>query len=170
MLSNQFVEIKGSVFKKFESGNLFQLACADISERFQLSVFLSIITTRNFFEILGDGAAGDISNYFRVLWQHIIDTLHEPMLFQWTPYTLFGSLKNGFEAVIQSNEFNLIQIIFGPALIILGLEILVDWLKHAFITKFNGIPPNVYKRFKESLCRDLLGIRVGVDAQHARVL
>ena len=28
LLSNQFVEIKGSVFKKFEKENLFQLSCA----------------------------------------------------------------------------------------------------------------------------------------------
>jgi hypothetical protein len=30
LMSNQFAEIKGSVFKKFETGNLFQLACAGI--------------------------------------------------------------------------------------------------------------------------------------------
>lgn len=28
LLSNQFVEIKGSVFKKFEKENLFQMSCA----------------------------------------------------------------------------------------------------------------------------------------------
>jgi hypothetical protein len=28
LLSNQFVEIKGSVFKKFERENLFQLSCS----------------------------------------------------------------------------------------------------------------------------------------------
>lgn len=28
LMSNQFVEIKGSVFKKFEKENLFQLTCA----------------------------------------------------------------------------------------------------------------------------------------------
>jgi len=28
LLSNQFVEIKGSVFKKFEKDNLFQITCA----------------------------------------------------------------------------------------------------------------------------------------------
>ena len=28
LISNQFVEIKGSVFKKFEKENLFQLTCA----------------------------------------------------------------------------------------------------------------------------------------------
>jgi Eukaryotic membrane protein family len=34
-------------------------------------------------------------------------------------------------------------------------ETLVDWLKHAFITKFNHIRPSVYERYKDVLCRDL---------------
>jgi hypothetical protein len=170
MLSNQFVEIKGSVFKRFESGNLFQLACADISERFQLSVYLTIITMRNFFEILGDGAAGDVSNYFWGLWYQLGTALHQSPFHQWNPYTVFGTLKSTFHYVAQSNEFNLFQIIFGPALVILGLEVLVDWLKHAFIAKFNGIPPNIYKRYKESLCRDILGIRTGTEIYKEKVL
>jgi hypothetical protein len=32
---------------------------------------------------------------------------------------------------------------------------LVDWLKHAFITKFNHIRPSVYERYIDVLCRDL---------------
>ena len=31
LMSNQFVEIKGTVFKKFEKENLFQMACAGIT-------------------------------------------------------------------------------------------------------------------------------------------
>jgi hypothetical protein len=34
-------------------------------------------------------------------------------------------------------------------------ETLVDWLKHAFITKFNHIRPSVYERYQDVLCRDL---------------
>ncbi|KAG0296272.1 hypothetical protein BGZ98_001031 [Dissophora globulifera] len=51
LTSNQFVEIKGSVFKKFEKENLFQLSCSDIVERFQLSVFVVIITVPNLVEL-----------------------------------------------------------------------------------------------------------------------
>lgn len=32
---------------------------------------------------------------------------------------------------------------------------MVDWLKHAFITKFNHIRPSVYERYIDVLCRDL---------------
>lgn len=34
-------------------------------------------------------------------------------------------------------------------------EMLVDWLKHAFITKFNHVRPSVYERYTDVLCRDL---------------
>lgn len=34
-------------------------------------------------------------------------------------------------------------------------EMLVDWLKHAFITKFNHIRPSVYERYTDVLCQDL---------------
>jgi len=37
MISNNFVELKGSVFKKFDKNNLFQVACSDVRERFHLS-------------------------------------------------------------------------------------------------------------------------------------
>ncbi|KAK3064345.1 hypothetical protein LTS18_008033, partial [Coniosporium uncinatum] len=51
LMSNQFVEIKGTVFKKFEKENLFQLTCADIVERFQLWLMLLIIAMRNIVEV-----------------------------------------------------------------------------------------------------------------------
>ena|SRR5712671_5356467 len=49
-----------------------------------------------------------------------------------------------------------------PVLTVMLLETLVDWLKHAFITKFNHIRPSVYERYKDVLCRDLAsGSRLG---------
>lgn len=42
-----------------------------------------------------------------------------------------------------------------PVLTVMVSEMLVDWLKHAFITKFNHIRPSVYERYKDVLCRDL---------------
>uniref|UniRef100_A0A1B6M1N2 Uncharacterized protein n=1 Tax=Graphocephala atropunctata TaxID=36148 RepID=A0A1B6M1N2_9HEMI len=43
MISNNFVELKGSVFKKFDKNNLFQVACSDVRERFHLFVLLFIV-------------------------------------------------------------------------------------------------------------------------------
>jgi hypothetical protein len=43
LISNNFVELKASVFKRFEAENLFQVSCADTVERFQLGLFLGLI-------------------------------------------------------------------------------------------------------------------------------
>lgn len=53
LVSNQFVEIKGSVFKKFEKDNLFQITCADIVERFTLTLMLVMVAFRNLIELSG---------------------------------------------------------------------------------------------------------------------
>ncbi|KAF3694184.1 Transmembrane anterior posterior transformation protein 1 -like protein [Channa argus] len=47
MMSNNFVEIKGSVFKKFEKNNLFQMSNSDIKERFTSYILLLIVCLRN---------------------------------------------------------------------------------------------------------------------------
>lgn len=54
-------------------------------------------------------------------------------------------------------SLSLVQTIFLPPAIVLLSEVSVDWLKHAFITKFNHIRPSVYGRFIDVLCKDLVG-------------
>ncbi|ORY54081.1 eukaryotic membrane protein family-domain-containing protein [Leucosporidium creatinivorum] len=130
LLSNQFVEIKGSVFKKFEKENLFQLTCADIVERFQLGIMLFIIALRNLIELSST-----------------------------TSSSLFSILPSSFSLALtlpSLPSLSLLQTIFSPALIVLISECFVDWLKHAFITKFNHIRPKVYGRFIDVLCKDLV--------------
>ncbi|BGP03210.1 Endoplasmic reticulum membrane protein 65 [Rhodotorula toruloides] len=131
LLSNQFVEIKGSVFKKFEKENLFQLTCADIVERFQLALMLFIIALRNLIEL----SSASSSSLFSFL----------PASFRSVSLTL-PSLPT----------LSLLQAIFSPAVVVLVSECFVDWLKHAFITKFNHIRPGVYGRFVDVLCKDLV--------------
>ena len=46
----QFVELKGSVFKKFEKNNLFQMSCSDVRERFHFVILLAIVGVRNMTE------------------------------------------------------------------------------------------------------------------------
>jgi hypothetical protein len=46
-----------AVFKKFEKENLFQIMCADIVERFQLALMLSVIALRNMIEMAGSEIA-----------------------------------------------------------------------------------------------------------------
>ncbi|KAJ3260473.1 hypothetical protein HK103_000615 [Boothiomyces macroporosus] len=164
LMSNQFTEIKGSVFKKFEKANLFQLSCSDIVERFQLSTFLFIITIRNCLEILGNGAIGDLIDNSQLIVTTIINSVTSFITTFDTTLSIdnFSSISSSFYnsiiAILNSNQFTLVQIIIGPAVVVYGTEIMVDWIKHAFIVKFNGISPKVYQRYSESLCRDLLGI------------
>ena len=40
-------------------------------------------------------------------------------------------------------------------LLVLGAEILVDWIKHAFVTRFNDLPAEVYHDYTISLAYDL---------------
>ncbi|KAG0035228.1 hypothetical protein BGZ81_011272 [Podila clonocystis] len=124
LISNQFVEIKGSVFKKFEKENLFQLSCSDIVERFQLSVFVTIITIRNLVELSA------------------------------APPSPFSVYPQSFVPLFSS--MTAMARLLTPCFLVLGCETLVDWLKHAFITKFNQIRPSVYGRFVDILSRDLV--------------
>jgi hypothetical protein len=36
----------------------------------------------------------------------------------------------------------------------MGSEIIVDWLKHAYISKFNNVKPAVYQRYLDVLAKD----------------
>jgi len=47
MISNQFIEIKTSVFKRFERNNLFQLSVADARERFHIFIIVLFVGLRN---------------------------------------------------------------------------------------------------------------------------
>lgn len=121
LLSMQFAEIKASVFKRIDKEGLFQLAIADIVERFQLIIFLIVIAVRNFV------AAGNT-------W---IDVLPH----SWN---------------LHSTHSLLVGVFFGPIITVIGSELIVDWVKHAYIIKFNRIRPHVYERYLQIICSDHL--------------
>eukprot|EP01114_Cavostelium_apophysatum_P023622 TRINITY_DN8958_c0_g1_i1.p1 TRINITY_DN8958_c0_g1~~TRINITY_DN8958_c0_g1_i1.p1 ORF type:complete len:616 (+),score=128.94 TRINITY_DN8958_c0_g1_i1:103-1950(+) len=108
LVSNQFVELKGAVFKKFERENLFQISCSDVVERFYMVLFLTAITMQNF---------SDLEWNLSLYWVN--------------------------------------HMVFSVVMVWLS-ECAVDWIKHAFITKFNHIPPDVYDQFKTRLTSDIV--------------
>lgn len=114
LLSNQFSEIKSAVFKKFERENLFQLTCADITERFQLTAMLFIIGMRNVVEVSNTGLVPR----------------------SWAGWNRW------------------LGAMFGPMFVVVGSEVCVDWLKHAYISKFNNIKSRVYDKFLDVLTFD----------------
>ncbi|KAJ1714665.1 cytomegalovirus gH-receptor family protein [Aspergillus flavus] len=158
LLSNQFVEIKSTVFKKFEKENLFQLTCADVVERFQLWLMLTIIASRN---IVETGAFNFIGNLGSSFTSQSTSTNSTPL--STPPRTMSSILPQSFTIVPSSiiasfshvNSFlpTLAQVL-GPFLVVLGSEMLVDWLKHAYIGKFNNTRPVIYKRFLDILTKD----------------
>ncbi|KAK0640633.1 eukaryotic membrane protein family-domain-containing protein [Cercophora newfieldiana] len=135
LLSNQFVEIKSSVFKRFEKENTFQLACADIVERFQLWIMLLIIGMRNVVE-LGGWSVSDTAG---------ADPVSS------TPYHPASILPASFTVLpnwLWSGE------VLAPFFMVIGSEMIVDWIKHAYVNKFNNIKPTFYARILDILCKD----------------
>ncbi|KAF2837441.1 DUF747-domain-containing protein [Patellaria atrata CBS 101060] len=142
LMSNQFVEIKGTVFKKFEKENLFQLTCADVVERFQLWLMLMIIALRNIVEVgglsislgqsIGSGSANSLGG------NATSGPLRGSSIIP-KSFTIFPKWTGQ---------------VLGPFLLVLGSEMLVDWLKHAYINKFNNTKPAIYGRFLDVLAKD----------------
>ena len=50
-------------------------------------------------------------------------------------------------------------VLIPDVLMVLFTEFLVDWVKHAFITKFNEIPFEVYREYTVSIAYDLAASR-----------
>lgn len=109
MMSNNFVELKGSVFKKFDKNNLFQVSCSDVRERFHLFVLLFIV---------------------------VLQTMRE---YSWKEERLW--------------------VLVPDCLMVLVAEVLVDWIKHAFITRFNELKVDVYRDYTISLAYDMAQTR-----------
>ncbi|XP_011868877.1 PREDICTED: protein TAPT1 homolog isoform X3 [Vollenhovia emeryi] len=109
MMSNNFVELKGSVFKKFDKNNLFQLSCADVRERFHLIMLLLAVS---------------------------LQTMKE---YAW--------------------HSDRLAVLLPDCVLLLLAEVLVDWVKHAFITRFNELPSTVYRDYTVSLAYDMAQTR-----------
>ncbi|XP_047105530.1 protein TAPT1 homolog [Schistocerca piceifrons] len=109
MMSNNFVELKGSVFKKFDKNNLFQVSCSDVRERFHLFVLLFIV---------------------------VLQTMKE---YSWKEERFW--------------------VLLPDCMMVLLAEVFVDWIKHAFITRFNELPVDVYKDYTTSLAYDMAETR-----------
>lgn len=142
LLSNQFVEIKAAVFKKVEKDNLFQLTCADVVERFQLWLMLLIIAMRNMVEV--GGISISISNSF--------DSSSSGQ--NNASFTESLSFTSRIWPTTMSILPKLTGKILGPFFIVLGSEMVVDWIKHAYIGKFNDTKPMLYRRYLDILAKD----------------
>lgn len=161
LMSNQFVEIKGTVFKKFEKENLFQLTCADVVERFQLWHMLVIIASRNIVETggLSSGLSAFTTASSASASSPLASNSSVPLTTALPPMSASSILPRSFTlvpAVVHSitSYAPAVSQVLGPFLVVLGSEMLVDWLKHAYINKFNNTRPAIYDRFLDVLAKD----------------
>jgi hypothetical protein len=86
---NNFAEIKSYVFKKFDYYSLHDLVCMDIRERFQLFLFIVLITIVSL-------AQTDSQSLFDVLKSHLFTAT-----IMWTGETIADWIKHAF--VIKAN-------------------------------------------------------------------
>ncbi|QEU59345.1 Emp65 [Kluyveromyces lactis] len=121
LLSMQFSELKSAVFKRIDKEGLFQLTMADVVERFQLIVFLTVIAVRNFIVAR--------------------KSLHDVLPHSWN---------------VHSTQSLIVGIFIGPIVTVIGSELIVDWIKHAYIIKFNRIRAHIYERYLQILSKDNL--------------
>ena len=105
LVSNNFGEIKGHVFKKMDEAKVFTAARMDIVERVHLSVQLLFVAAQR--------------------------------------VTASGSVALGLDRKL-----------LVDSMMVLGSEVGVDVFKHAFVSKFNGLRPRVYRGFFRQLCRE----------------
>lgn len=155
LLSNQFVEIKGTVFKKFEKENLFQITCSDIVERFQLWHMLLIIASRNIVETggfsIGLPTLLDPTVTMATAAANVTHAAPPRMASSILPssFNIVPSMLTSMSAYVPT-----VSHVLGPFVIVLGSEMAIDWLKHAYIGKFNNVRPVIYGRFLDVLTRD----------------
>ncbi len=95
-------------------------------ERFQIFVFLVMITLQNF---------SDLDWNFSTYWVFLLSflDLSARYIYQWNVvlmvlYSFVSQVTHMIQAILT----------------VWLSECLVDWIKHAFITKFNQMPPDIY--------------------------
>ena len=116
-------------------------------ERFCLGLMLFFVAFRNLIEL--SGSEFDFSG-----------GMFLPQSFGWIGGSVLWTIS--YVGAPLTTLILLIYRYIQPVLTVMLSETLVDWLKHAFITKFNHIRPSVYERYKDVLCRDLAsGSRLG---------
>lgn len=116
LLSNQFAELKGAVFKKFDKEGLFQVSMSDLTERFQLSIMLFIITLRNLSQ-LGSTQLGLIPDSWKS-WNKWFGAIFGPSMVVLGSEVFVDWLKHCF-----INKFNRIRpTVYDNFLYVLSLD------------------------------------------------
>ena len=118
LVSNNFVELKGSIFKKFASDNLFQITSADMSERFQLVLVLFIMFCQQLDRTTTQTLSTDNAHG---VWASLSEVSRS------ATDVVFGSGGSG-EAGVSSGAAESIPVVM---IVLWVCEIIVDWIVSA---------------------------------------
>ncbi|XP_035673606.1 transmembrane anterior posterior transformation protein 1 homolog isoform X2 [Branchiostoma floridae] len=130
---------------------LFQATCLNVAFNSHNKSLLTVMMSNNFAEVqsnvfktfgkkaLFEMSCNDIRERFHYHVLLYIVVMRNMTEFNWSPDHLY-------------------QLIPDVSMII-AAEYLVDWVKHAFITKFNEIPADVYDEYRASLAYDMISSR-----------
>ncbi|CAH1257963.1 TAPT1 [Branchiostoma lanceolatum] len=130
---------------------LFQATCLNVAFNSHNKALLTVMMSNNFAEVqsnvfktfgkkaLFEMSCNDIRERFHYHVLLYIVVMRNMTEFNWSPDHLY-------------------QLIPDVSMII-AAEYLVDWVKHAFITKFNEIPADVYDEYRASLAYDMISSR-----------
>ena len=121
----------------------------------------------------GGAGVDEILSYFHGI-SITIFTSSKPLNFQNISFIssylgeMFSDIINVLKDVQDSTNYKLFITLLFPALYVFGVEIVVDNLKHAFITKFNDIPASIYTQFRKTLFRDVAGRTIILDSERPK--
>ncbi|KAH3686943.1 hypothetical protein WICPIJ_002104 [Wickerhamomyces pijperi] len=61
------------------------------------------------------------------------------------------------DSSFKHSSIGLLGVLVGPTILVIGSELVVDWVKHAYLTKFNKITPSTtYNRYSQILSTDII--------------
>ena len=70
-------------------------------------------------------------------------------------FVFYMSINYDSKTIIAISFLERFWVLIPDCLMVILAEVIVDWVKHAFITRFNDIPSNIYQEFTLSLAYDL---------------
>mmetsp|Transcript_8338 Transcript_8338/g.20067 ORF Transcript_8338/g.20067 Transcript_8338/m.20067 type:complete len:346 (+) Transcript_8338:2-1039(+) len=134
IVTNNFGELKSTVFKRYDGKGLFVIMASDMVERTYLLVDILLVLARLYF------SPRSVTG----------------------PLTAGGTTSPHATNHVDTNPSAGSEIAFWLSLMI-GMEIGVDWFKLSFITKANSLPVSTFDYYKDVLVMDVLGSRASTS-------
>lgn len=144
-IAANFVELKGTIFKRFDGAKLRGLACQDVVERFHLGLALAFVLVEA--AAAAGGGSGSGSG------------------------AASASAPPGGDspAASPSSPFaSIAPLLLRRCAQVAGAEVAIDLIKHAVVCKFNDVRPGMYREFFKDVCEAVVEGSGGEDGLSGR--